>query len=74
MPLYRDDTTNVVTDYPIEVGEHPVLGAHLSLYTPVDDFDPEDPPAEEFEEDKVVVEGAHSTQRVQRTATPKSKD
>ena len=61
MPLYRDSTTNVVVDLPLNIGDHPVLGAHLELYV----ADPEC-----FEEDKVVVEAPVSAQRLQRTATP----
>jgi len=62
MPIYRDTTTNVIVDLPQNIGDHPVLGAHLELYVPDCDV---------YEEDKVVVESAISTQRLQRTATPK---
>lgn len=61
MPLYRDKTTNVISELPENVGTHSFFGQNLEPYTPGDD---------EFEEDKVVVEDAISTQRVQRTATP----
>lgn len=61
MPLYRDINTNVVSEYPENIGEHSFFGQTLELYTP-------DDPA--FEEDKVVVEDAVSTQRLKQTATP----
>ena len=31
MPLYRDTNTQIVTNYPVEIGEHPVLGRSLVL-------------------------------------------
>ena len=65
MPLYRDLDTNVVSDYPPNIGSHPVLGARLEPYVP---------DVECYEEDKVVVEAASSTQRVQRTAKPKDEN
>lgn len=63
MPIYRDTTTNILTDYPTNIGEHPVLGRHLELYV----ADPEC-----FEEDKVVSDAPASTQRLHKTATPKN--
>jgi hypothetical protein len=61
MPLYRDINTNVVSEYPENIGEHSFFGQTLELYVPSDS---------EFEEDKVVIEDAVSTQRLKRTATP----
>lgn len=63
-PQYRHTLTNLVADVSERYAAHPVLGRHLVP------FDPETS-AEEFEEDKVVLEKAPSTQRVKRTATPK---
>lgn len=34
MPLYRDTNTQIVTNYPVEIGEHPVLGRSLVLCDP----------------------------------------
>lgn len=65
MPLYRDINTNVVSELPENIGEHSFFGQFLVPYTPSDD---------EYEEDKVIVEDAISTQRVQRTATPIEKE
>lgn len=61
MPLYLNTATDVVVDLPETIGDHPVLGRDLILYLPEEC---------EYEEDKVVVEGAHSTQRLQNTAKP----
>jgi hypothetical protein len=59
MPLYLDSTTDVIAEYPENIGRHPVLGRYLTLYTPGDEC---------FEEDKVVVDAASSTQRLKLTA------
>lgn len=65
MPLYRDINTNVVSELPENIGEHSFFGQNLEPYTPSDS---------EFEEDKVVVDDAVSTQRLKRTATPNEQE
>jgi hypothetical protein len=61
MALYRDINTNVVSELPENIGEHSFFGRNLEPFTPE---------SVEYEEDKVVVEDAVSTQRLKRTATP----
>ncbi|MET4703113.1 hypothetical protein [Frigoribacterium sp. UYMn621] len=61
MPLYRDTNTQIITNYPVEIYEHPILGASLVPWDALDC---------DFEEDKVVVEDPLSTNRVQYVAVP----
>lgn len=63
MPLVRNTATNIIDDLPQNIIDHPVLGRDLELYVP---------DCEGFEEDKVVSEAPVSTQRLIRTATPKT--
>ena len=65
MPLYRDKTTNVVSELPENIGTHSFFGQNLEPYTPE---------VVDYEEDKVIVEDAISTQRLQRTAKPIEQD
>jgi hypothetical protein len=61
MPLYRDTNTQIVTDYPVEIGEHPVLGASLVLC---------DPDAPVVELDAPAVETPVSTEPTTGIAVP----
>lgn len=64
---FRSKSTGVVTRYPAHYADHPVYGDDLELF---------DPSTEEYEEDKVVVQGKDVPveQRAQIVAQPVSKN
>jgi hypothetical protein len=61
MPLYRDTNTQTITEYPVEIGEHPVLGRSLV---------PCDADGYEHESDQITVEAPVSAEPILGAAVP----